>query len=164
MGEPIAVERLISGGQTGVDEAALTAALQLGIPTGGWCPAGRQNEQGSIAEEFCLRETPLEDSSQRTEWNVRDSDSTLILCREVDLQGGTELTRKFADAWNRPCFMVSQGGENPVQKIREILSNCPHRILNLAGPRESEEPGIQDWAYEILLKALARGPSRSERS
>lgn len=159
MGVPISLERVISGGQSGVDEAALTVALRLGIKTGGWCPAGRRNERGLIAEEFGLQETPSRDPSQRTEWNVRDSDATLILSRIPELKGGTELTRNFAYTWNRPCFTV--GVENdPIQRIKDILHNNTFRALNLAGPRESEDPGIQHWACEILLKALESEPNR----
>jgi hypothetical protein len=155
------VAKVVSGGQTGVDEAALRAALVLGIPHGGWCPRGRINEAGVISPQFCLTETPSAEFAQRTEWNVRDSDATLILSRVPRLQGGTKLTKKFAKAWNRPCYLVTGERRDPSEKIRELLTQHPIRSLNIAGPRESEDPGIGSWAQDILLKALTIETSHS---
>ena len=71
-------ERIVSGGQTGADRAALDWAIERGIPHGGWCPRGRRAEDGRIDRRYALRETPAHDYQQRTRWNVRDSDGTLI--------------------------------------------------------------------------------------
>src|SRR5215217_2323846 len=87
--------KIVSGGQTGVDRAALDVALELGIECGGWCPAGRQAEDGPIDARYPLRETPSADPAQRTEWNVRDSDATLLLTTGA-ASPGTELTREVA--------------------------------------------------------------------
>ena len=73
--------KIVSGGQTGVDRAALDVALDLSLPCGGWCPKGRKAEDGPIAAHYPLTETPLDSYPQRTEWNVRDSDGTLVLTR-----------------------------------------------------------------------------------
>src|SRR5438876_1977372 len=89
------VSKIISGGQTGVDRAALDVALELGIPCGGWCPQGRRAEDGVIPARYPLRETPWWGYPQRTEWNVRDSDGTLILA-EGEPDRGTVLTRELA--------------------------------------------------------------------
>jgi len=153
IGAPL-VAKVVSGGQTGVDEAALRVALVLGIPHGGWCPRGRINELGVISSQFCLSETASAESDQRTEWNVRDSDATLILSRKSRLEGGTELTEKFAKAWNRPCYVVAGERKDSSEAIRNLLTRNPIRTLNIAGPRESEDPGIGSWAQDILLKGL----------
>ena len=89
------IERIVSGGQTGVDRAALEVAIEHQIPIGGWCPRGRRSEDGTIPTKFTLQETPTADYSQRTAWNVRDSDGTLLIsCGE--LTGGTALTKTLA--------------------------------------------------------------------
>jgi len=93
---------IISGGQTGVDRGALDAAARLGIAHGGWCPRGRRAEDGEIPERYRLRETPSRRYAQRTAWNVRDSDATLVLI-EGDLAGGTALTVRLARTWASLC-------------------------------------------------------------
>ena len=89
------VERIVSGGQSGVDRAALDVARELGYPTGGWCPKGRRAEDGPIDDGYPLIETPSDRYVQRTRWNVRDSDGTLILLRGA-AEGGTRITIEFA--------------------------------------------------------------------
>ncbi len=93
-------EKIVSGGQTGVDRAALDAALALGVPCGGWCPRGRRAEDGEIPARYPLRETPLPTYEQRTEWNVRDADGTLVLTRGP-ASGGTALTLALAERLGR---------------------------------------------------------------
>jgi predicted Rossmann fold nucleotide-binding protein DprA/Smf involved in DNA uptake len=93
--------KIISGGQTGVDRAALDAALAAGIALGGWCPKGRLAEDGPLPEHYPLEQTPRRSYRQRTEWNVRDSDGTLVLYWG-ELQGGTLATVKLADQYRRP--------------------------------------------------------------
>src|SRR3954447_15936349 len=97
--------RIISGGQTGVDRAALDVALEYGLDCGGWCPLGRRAEDGPIPERYPLEETPWDGYPQRTEGNVRDSDGPLILTRgEPDR--GTALTAEIARRKNKPCLVV----------------------------------------------------------
>ncbi len=90
------IQRVFSGGQTGVDRAALDVALDLGFPCGGWCPSGRRAEDGPLKEIYPLKETPSKNYAQRTEWNVRDSDGTLVLHRG-SLSGGTAFTIELAE-------------------------------------------------------------------
>lgn len=96
------VEQIVSGGQAGVDRAALDVALQLGMPCGGWCPKDRKAEDGLIAPCYPLRETPSDDYAQRTEWNVRDSDGTLVLTIGPPTEG-TAFTVTVAARLKKPC-------------------------------------------------------------
>lgn len=152
--------RIVSGGQTGVDRAALDAAFAAGLPFGGWCPRGRLAEDGVIAERYPLRETPDADPAQRTAWNVRDSDATLIVALG-ELTGGTALAREHAQALGRPLQVVDLAGVIPeIRAVEAWLDRVGARILNVAGPRESEAPGIGERAREFLSALLApRGPA-----
>jgi hypothetical protein len=148
------VEQIFSGGQTGVDRAALDVALELGVPCGGWCPRGRRAEDGAIPDHYPLTETPWDGYPQRTEWNVRDSDGTLILTRgEPDR--GTALTARLADEYRKPCFKVDLTGRVDVEAIAQWIAANGVAILNVAGPRESWAPGIGEEAREILRRLLA---------
>jgi hypothetical protein len=153
------IERIISGGQTGVDRAALDAAVRWAIPCGGWCPRGRRAEDGPIPDRYPLKETPSARYPQRTEWNVRDSDATLIVTRGRP-RGGTALTRWLAQKLGRPCLVLDLTGPQEPAAGRAWLAARPIRILNVAGPRESEAPGIRDEAFALLLRILA--PSAAE--
>ena len=145
----VALERIVSGGQTGVDRAALDAALDCSVPAGGWCPKGRRAEDGPIPDRYPLRETPTERYAQRTAWNVRDSDGTLIL--HVDsLQGGTALTQDEAERRGRPCLVVSVGDAEGLSTINDWMQRHHIQVLNVAGPRESEQPGIYEAAYAVV--------------
>jgi hypothetical protein len=147
------LEKVISGGQTGVDQAALDAAGRAGVPCGGWCPKDRWSEAGPIDARYPLVETPSADPALRTEWNVRDSDATLIIARGR-LTGGTALTRRLADARRKPCLVVDPRDESAPQAIRQWLTEHEIRILNVAGPRESDHPGIHAQALELLRLVL----------
>lgn len=150
------LEKIISGGQTGVDRAALDAALAHDVPVGGWCPKGRRAEDGGIPERYPLRETPSDEYAQRTAWNVRDSDGTLIIAPEP-LTGGTALTQTEAEDQGRPVLHVRPKHSMPVPMIRAWGTENDVRALNVAGPRASEVEGIYDAAREILdalLEAL----------
>jgi hypothetical protein len=136
-----AVARLVSGGQTGVDRAALDAALAAGISVGGWCPRGRLAEDGVISDRYPLTETPEPDPAQRTAWNVRDSDGTLILHRGP-LAGGTALTAALARREGRPLLQLDLSTAPEPQVIEAWLAGHGIRVLNVAGPRESEAPGV----------------------
>jgi hypothetical protein len=145
--------RIVSGGQTGVDRAGLDAAMERGIESGGWCPRGRLAEDGPIAEHYSLWETPSTDPAQRTEWNVRDSDGTLVLTFRTP-KSGTALTVEFASQIGRP-YLVVDLWNSPVHLVKEWMASKGVAVLNVAGPRESEEPGIYLSALQFLRRVLA---------
>ncbi len=146
--------KIVSGGQTGVDRAALDVALALGLPIGGWCPKGRQAEDGRIPNHYPLMETPERNYQVRTRRNIEDSDGTLILNRGK-LEGGTALTADLARKIGKPCLIVAlEAGIEPAA-FRVWLTENAIRVLNVAGPRESKRPGVYGAAVrclEVLLR------------
>lgn len=147
--------RIVSGGQTGVDRAALDVALSLGIDCGGWCPRGRRAEDGPIPECYPVSETASPRYEDRTERNVLDSDGTLILTWG-DLAGGTALTQELALRHERPVLVVDLDGEPDPGTVREWIASRGIATLNVAGPRESGRPGIHLAAQAFLERLLAR--------
>lgn len=155
------VKMIISGGQTGVDRAALEAAIKLNIPHGGWCPRGRLAEDGRIPRQFKMKETESIRYFVRTERNVKEADGTLILFR-TRLTGGTSLTYSYARRLRKPCLIVdlARGSiAEQIAKIRTWLITRRIQILNIAGPRESSSPGVFQQA-KSLLHDLLRPASR----
>ena len=146
--------RIISGGQTGADRAALDWAIAHGIALGGWCPKGRKTEEGTLPDKYTLRETPLSDYLQRTEWNVRDSDGTLIFTLSDRLDGGSLRTARFADKLGKPWLHV-RPGVHP-KYVAGFLRRHGVTVLNVAGKRESTAPGIAVLTRRILEEALDR--------
>lgn len=161
--------KIISGGQTGVDQAALRVAESRGLELGGWCPPGRVCESGRIPDRFPLRETNQERSdgardiprSLRTEWNVRDSDATLILRRLIpkeQLHGdpGTTWAFECAVLYGKPLLLsgVDEPADTNVNIVRTWLNSLKVRTLNVAGPAETAQPGIGRLAEEFLLKVF----------
>ena len=142
------LEKVVSGGQTGVDRAALDVALELSIPCGGWCPKGRRAEDGSIPAKYPLQESPTTNYAERTALNVKESDGTLILSRGF-LRGGTALTKTFAERYHRPCLVVDLQNATTPQISDWLLVNAI-RVLNVAGPRESSQPGITRQTVAFL--------------
>ena len=148
------LRKIVSGGQTGVDRAALDIARLLGVQCGGWCPSGRIAEDGRLRTRYRLVETPASDYWQRTEWNVRDSDGTLIINRGR-LDGGTLATARYAlEAHAKPVYMVGIGRRIRRERFHAWLARHRVRVLNVAGPRESKRPGIYREARGILLRLL----------
>lgn len=146
-------EKIISGGQTGVDRAGLDVALELGLPCGGWCPKGRRAEDGIIPDYYPLEEASSSDYRVRTELNVQDSDGTLILTWGPPI-GGTALTLKLARRHHKPYFVVDLvHGGNPTS-VQEWGRVKKVRVLNVAGPREGEAPGIHARAASFLREVL----------
>jgi Circularly permutated YpsA SLOG family len=152
------VARLVSGGQTGVDRAALEIGHAAGIPIGGWCPAGGWAEDlpeppGLLTRYPELRPTPSGDPAVRTRWNVRDSDATLVLTRAAVTSPGTTSTIAIAEELDRPHLVADPAD---VAGVRAWLDGLPRGlVLNVAGPRESEAPGIHDEARALLEAVLA---------
>lgn len=153
----VRVERIVSGGQTGVDRAALDFAIEHGIPHGGWCPQGRLSEDGAIGAGYTLKETPTPYYAQRTEWNVRDSDGTVILSTKPVLSGGSKATEDFAVSLGKPCLHVSaqRDGNEAAGRLCRFIEKHGIRVLNVAGPRASNEPGVGEFAKAILGEAIA---------
>ena len=143
------LERVISGGQTGVDRAALDWAMECKIPCGGWCPAGRRAEDAPIDEKYPLKETTSHKYAQRTRWNVRDSDGTLIL-NIGELTGGTELTVKYCQQLEKSFLVVDLKEDFDPDPVEEWITNNTISVLNIAGPRESSSPGIGKRTIEFL--------------
>lgn len=150
------IEKLVSGGQTGVDRAALDVALASCMPCGGWCPKGRLAEDGPIPARYPLSETPSGELAQRTEWNVRDSDATLVLVRGP-ARGGTRATLDFAKALGRPHLTVGLGRAPNFAATLAWLGRHSACVLNIAGPRESESPGIYRATRSYLEALLGFG-------
>lgn len=148
------IVKVLAGGQTGVDRGALNAALAMGFPCGGWCPKGRLAEDGTIPDRYPLSETPTSVYEERTEWNARDSDATLILTRHATLGGGTKFTHEMADRYNRACLVLDPGAPENLKAAHSWLSDHAVKTLNVAGPRESEEPGIQEVAQAFITMLL----------
>jgi hypothetical protein len=146
--------KIVSGAQTGVDRAALDAAIEIGIEVGGWCPRGRRAQDGEIGDRYPLRETPSRAYSQRTEWNVRDSDATLILCRG-DVSGGTRLTAEIATRYGRPLLVLDLNLDPGPQETRGWLRKYAVEVLNVAGPREEGAHGIYAQTRAFLIGLLS---------
>lgn len=147
------VEKIVSGGQTGVDRGALDAAIELGLPHGGWCPKGRLAENGDIPARYQLRETDSAEYVVRTERNVLDSDATLILCHG-ELRGGTKQTLELALRHGKPHMIVRLDRSPSMQDVIQWLGENNVRTLNVAGPRESNAPGVEAESAALLRSIL----------
>ena len=138
-----------------MDRAALDVASSLEIPCGGWCPRGRRAEDGPLPARYRMFETPSAAYVQRTEWNVRDSDGTLILS-SGPLEGGSALTAEVAERYRRPLLVADPRRVDPVA-VRGWIEEHGVRVLNVAGPRASRDPEAYEGA-ERLLRAVLRPP------
>jgi len=147
--------RIVSGGQAGADQAGLDWAISHGVSNGGWCPRGRRSEDGPIDPVYQLVETPSRNYLERTEWNVRDSDATAIFTMDQDLDGGSRRTSDFAARLGKPWIHL-RPGVHP-RFLARFLSARAVKTLNIAGKRESAQPGIQQFVMTFLSEALARG-------
>ena len=146
------IEKIVSGGQTGADQAALDAAIKLGISHGGWIPKGRITEEGTLPDKYHLQEMPSGSYEKRTEQNVLDSDGTVIISRGK-LTGGSALTQKLAKKHIRPCLHID------LNKLPAFLASSHIstwvkenniKILNVAGPRASKDPLIYRDTFYII--------------
>jgi hypothetical protein len=151
--------RIVSGGQTGADRAALDFAIAQKIRHGGWCPTGRIAEDGPLPKRYRLKPTPSSYPAQRTRWNVRESDATIIFSLKKRLTGGTRLTARFARQYRKPLLRIIAPGRTGPRLLKEFIEVNEVRILNVAGPRESGQPGIYAFTRRILEKWRDRDES-----
>jgi hypothetical protein len=152
----VSLERIVSGGQTGADRAALDFAIEQGIPHGGWCPRGRLSEDGVIGDGYALQETPAPYYMQRTEWNVRDSDGTVIFSLSSTLYGGSRATLQLAAQLGKPCVHLSaeSDGDTAAGQLSRFIVRHAIRVLNVAGPRSSTEPRVGEFVASVLRRAI----------
>ena len=143
------IKKIISGGQTGADRAALDWAIAQNIPHGGWCPAGRRAEDGVIPDCYNLQETDSKVYMKRTKLNIRDSDATLIISLQSKLTGGSLFTQEYANKIGKPCLHVYPDNQWKEQ-IKTFFATYSIQILNVAGPRCSSAPNIEQFVYLIL--------------
>lgn len=151
------VVRIISGGQTGADRAALDAAMALGIPHGGFVPAGRRAEDGPIPDIYKVAELESPDYDLRTERNIVESDATLIVSFGP-LTGGSLTTRRMTKRHDKPLLHVDLSRIPPevaVEQVTAWLADFGPRVLNVAGPRESTTPGIYEITRALLMAVFA---------
>lgn len=149
------IGKVVSGGQTGVDRAALDAAMEQGIACGGWCPAGRHADDGVIPERYPLQETADMDHTVRTEHNVRDSDGTLMFYRG-SLQGGTAYAVLMARHLGRPVMAVNMDEPMDADAIVAWIRDNGIGVLHIGGQREASSPGIYDAARRYVTEVLTR--------
>jgi len=146
---------IVSGAQTGADRAGLDWAISRGLSHGGWCPKGRRSEDGDIPVAYQLVETSTSGYRQRTEWNVRDSDGTVIFTLSDKLDGGSKLTADFAAKHGRPYLHFRPGVHEKF--LAQFVQRHGIKSLNVAGKRESSAPGVYRFTFESLEKAFPPG-------
>jgi hypothetical protein len=145
---------IMSGGQTGADRAALDFAIRAGIPHEGWCPRGRLAEDGRLDSRYHLQETPTSKYDERTRWNVRDSDATLVVTIKAKATGGTGLTLGIARQLRKPHLHIPRDTMESLESAAASVIDfiAEHRVtrLNVAGPRASQEPEIAEFVNDLL--------------
>jgi hypothetical protein len=152
------VSKIISGGQTGADRAALDVAIQLKISHGGWIPKGRLTENGRLDDKYHLKEMGSANYNKRTEQNVIDSHGTLIISHGK-LTGGSEYTRDMVLHHGRPWLHIDLNNTESFQaakKIKSWLAEHKIEVLNVAGPRASKDPSIYQVTVDILKSVFYR--------
>jgi hypothetical protein len=159
------LRKIVSGGQTGVDRAALDVAIALNLPCGGWCPRGRRAEDGRIPKRYPLEETATSSYSSRTIQNVIDADGTLVLTVGT-IRGGTLLTKNAAQKRKKPYLVVDLQEPAEIKAVVDWMKDNEIRVLNVAGPRASQALEAYDLAARFLLKLLSirEKPKRRVRS
>ena len=153
------IRRIVSGGQTGADRAALDTARERGIETGGWVPRGRWAEDGRVPDFYPnMKETVSADPTHRTKYNVRDSDGTVVFCHG-DVSGGTKWTVDVSGKLYKPMLRLDLAAlsvEAAASRLLQWTAAEGIEVLNVAGPRQSEDPDIHA-AVRAVLNAAFRG-------
>ena len=154
--------KIVSGGQTGVDRAALEWALENGVPHGGWCPKGRLAEDGVIPLRFQLQESDSEDYAIRTRRNVQEADGTVIFSANETMSGGTAQTAEFARELGKSLLhLVSTAKpDEAARQLRAFIKKYGVGVLNVAGPRASQEPQTGEFVKAVLSKVRLRSLRR----
>lgn len=152
--------KIISGGQTGADRAALDWAIAHQFPYGGWCPKGRLAEDGVIDAKYKLKETPSASYAERTECNVRDSDGTVLFSATEQVSGGARLTANLARRAKKPFLhlTLAKNSTDAAARLKAFISRYKIQVLNVSGPRASEEPQIGQFVHQVLSQALNASP------
>lgn len=152
------LSKIVSGGQTGVDRGALDAALAHDFPSGGWCPSGRQAEDGPIDTRYPLVEMAHGGYVERTLQNVLDSDATLVI-HHGTLEGGTGMTVRFCEQHHKPYALIDAAtvdAEHAVGRVADFVERHGVATLNVAGPRASKWADARAWTRRLVGSLLAR--------
>jgi hypothetical protein len=155
----MALAKIVSGGQTGVDRGALDAALEAGFPCSGWAPEGRTAEDGPIHERYPLQELAGAGYEERTLQNVLDSDGTAILYSGA-LEGGTRQTMAHCVKHGKPFELVDASRAAPrdaAAKLAAFIERHRLSVLNIAGPRASKWPEGWHYAHSTVRHLLSAG-------
>jgi hypothetical protein len=154
------ITKIISGGQTGADRAALDWAIFRDIPHGGWCPRGRKAEDGALPQAYKLQETDTANYLERTERNVKESDGTVIFTMSAELVGGSRRTADFAERHGKPWLHLYPGLHyQPESLLLDFINAGKVEVLNVAGSRASKEPRIAQWVKQVLDAAFFPAPN-----
>ena len=156
------IRKIISGGQTGADQAALDAAIEAGCAHGGWLPKGRKTENGPLPLSYRLEEMKSSNYRHRTAKNVREADGTLLVTHG-ELSGGTLLTRVFAEKYGKPWLHIDcsrQSAEEAHALCRKWLGENAVAVLNVAGPRASGDPDIYTAVKRLVDRLLTGGKEK----
>ena len=149
------IKKIISGGQTGADRAALDTAIKFNIEYGGWIPQGRNTEDGRLPDKYRMDEMPTDSYPKRTEQNIMDSHGTLIISRGC-LAEGSLLTKKLASKLKKPCChinLIDLDEFSAAIVINSFISDYDIEIINIAGPRASKDPFIYS-SVKIVLETV----------
>jgi hypothetical protein len=142
----------ISGGQSGTDRASLDFAIAKHLSHGGWCAKGRLAEDGALDAKYQLRETPLEGTMQRSEWNVRDAEAVVVFTMGSNPMSDSIDAMKFAKMQKKPVLHLHHGVSGVPEKLVGFLNKHGVRRVNVVGSRETEEQGIYEWVAKMLGK------------
>lgn len=156
LGRKAMIEKLVAGGLTGAERTAMDFSAAHGIPHGGWCPKARAGEDGFISKHYNLKETPSSGYLQRTEWNVRGSDGTVIFSLGEELTGACSKTSEMASRYGKPIIHLRRDQAYGTQagRLLEFLERHHIQVLNVAGTSASKEPAVGEFVQEVMERAF----------
>ena len=151
------LRKIISGGQTGADRAGLDFAIKLGLEHGGFVPRGRRAEDGRISDRYNLTELSSISYVVRTKRNVREGDGTVVFSLDPILTGGSALTFEYAGQVRKPKIHIHKSATDfsdeafnkEVSRLKDFIQSNRIAVLNVAGPRESSQPGV--YAFTLMM-------------